>query len=80
MASLKTEKGVVLTTADGHQEHFDKVIVASHSDAALSMLRNGGGATPQEEKVLGMFNWIQNTVVLHSDLKVSGVATIVDYR
>ncbi|TDL22258.1 FAD/NAD(P)-binding domain-containing protein [Rickenella mellea] len=59
---------VVLTTADGQTETYDHVILACHSDQALALLRAGGGATADEERVLGRFGWNRNEAVLHSDV------------
>ena len=59
-----------MTTRSGEKVVYDHVILACHSDAALGILRAGGHVTPQEEKVLGGFQWSQNEAVLHSDVRV----------
>lgn len=68
---------VTLTTADGQSATYDHVILACHSDAALSILRAGGkeggaggGITHDEERILGKFRWNKNVAVLHSDVRV----------
>ncbi|ARN73426.1 NAD(P)/FAD-dependent oxidoreductase [Oceanicoccus sagamiensis] len=60
----RDESGVDVTLADGSVERFDQIIVASHSDQALSML---GDATVAEKEVLGAIPYQQNDVVLHTD-------------
>ena len=60
----RDESGVDITLANGNVERFDQVIVASHSDQALSML---GDATAAEKEVLGAIPYQQNDVVLHTD-------------
>ena len=58
-------------------EKYDHVILTCHSDAALKILKAGGkthgagGITKQEEEILGMFQWISNECVLHSDERVT---------
>ncbi|KAJ7595096.1 hypothetical protein C8J56DRAFT_1123994 [Mycena floridula] len=72
--SLSTGAGknpkVDLTTVDGTVHTFDHVILACHSDAALSILKAGQGLTQEEESVLGTFQWTKNTAILHSDPKL----------
>lgn len=40
---------------------------STHSDTSLQLLRAGGGATADEESILGAFEWSQNEAVLHWD-------------
>ncbi|KAG6854296.1 hypothetical protein C0991_008545 [Blastosporella zonata] len=67
---------ILLRTSTGVSEKYDHVILACHSDDALRILRNGEGieggrgVTPQEEKILGKFQWNKNEVVLHSDVRL----------
>jgi predicted NAD/FAD-binding protein len=61
----RDEQGVTLNFADGHQEQFDKVVFACHSDQALGLL--GTSATADEQSVLGAIAYQQNEVVLHTD-------------
>jgi predicted NAD/FAD-binding protein len=66
-----TESGkILLTTADGKSEEFDHVIMATHTDTTLSILKEGGGVSAQEAKILGSFEWNRNEAVVHSDAKV----------
>ncbi|RSH88935.1 hypothetical protein EHS25_002597 [Saitozyma podzolica] len=59
--------GVELTEAGGAKHIYDHVILATHSDTTLAMLRAGGEATMQEEKALGSWSWSKNEAVLHWD-------------
>ncbi|KAI8475498.1 MAG: cyclopropane fatty acid synthase [Monoraphidium minutum] len=49
----------------GKAREYDAVVLATHSDTALSML--GGGATPAEREVLGAIPYSSNDVYLHTD-------------
>ena len=59
-------EGVALTTHRG-REHFDHVIVATHSDQALAMLQT---PTAAEQAVLGAIHYQPNRAVLHTDTAV----------
>ena len=48
-------------------EHFDKVVVATHSDQALALL---GEPTAQERRTLGAIKYQANRAVLHTDVSV----------
>ena len=52
---------------DGGVEHFDRVIVATHSDQALALLRS---PTTTQRKVLGAIRYQANRAVLHTDSSV----------
>ncbi len=58
--------GVSITTVGG-TERFDKVIVATHSDQALSLLQ---APTAAEQAVLGAIRYQPNRAVLHTDTAV----------
>ena len=58
--------GVTLTSRAG-QEHFDQVIVATHSDQALALLQ---APTAAEQAVLGAIAYQPNRAVLHTDTSV----------
>lgn len=57
-------KGVVISFQDGAEEHFDRVILASHADESLGLLAD---PTAMERAVLGKFAYQPNRAVLHSD-------------
>lgn len=54
---------VKLTTAKGEYE-FDYVVMASHSDESLEMVK---GMPEQKKDLLGRFGYNANTAVLHTD-------------
>jgi predicted NAD/FAD-binding protein len=58
--------GVTVTT-DAGTEQFDQVVLACHSDQALSMLSD---PTPQEKEVLAAIPYQNNVVMLHTDTKM----------
>jgi predicted NAD/FAD-binding protein len=62
----RDEQGVRIIT-DGRTEHFDEVVIATHTDQALAMLRE---ATPNEQHVLGSIRYQSNRAVLHTDASV----------
>ncbi|KAJ9116963.1 hypothetical protein QFC22_004621 [Naganishia vaughanmartiniae] len=61
---------VTLIEDNGTCHEYDYVILATHSDTALEMLRNGGGASKEEEEILGKFEWNKNEAVVHWDEKM----------
>ncbi|MCK6476657.1 MAG: FAD-dependent oxidoreductase, partial [Phycisphaerales bacterium] len=56
--------GHVAVSTDAGTEHFDRVVIACHSDEALSLLAD---PTPQEREILGSISYQRNTAVLHTD-------------
>ena len=61
------DDGVELVEASGSKHIYDHVILATHSDTTLQLLRRGGGLSDEEEKVLGPWQWSKNEAVLHHD-------------
>jgi predicted NAD/FAD-binding protein len=59
-------QGVRIIT-DGHAERFDEVVIATHTDQALGLLREPSG---EERKVLGDIRYQENRAVLHTDASV----------
>jgi predicted NAD/FAD-binding protein len=59
--------GVTLVLADGREQRFDQVVVATHSDQALAMLETPSEA---EQEVLGALPYQSNDVVLHTDTRL----------
>ncbi|NVK54587.1 MAG: FAD-dependent oxidoreductase [Alteromonadaceae bacterium] len=55
---------VVVTDHEGHQETYDEVIFACHSDQALAMLAHPNDA---QTRILGSIGYAENDVVLHHD-------------
>ena len=71
MVSIRNKGSLVeLTTASGESSLYDHVVLACHSDVALSILRAGGDVTKDEETILGMFEWNKNVVVVHNDARL----------
>ena len=56
--------GVRVTDAQGHAQHFDDVVVATHADQALALL---GDADADERAVLGAVHYSDNVAWLHED-------------
>jgi predicted NAD/FAD-binding protein len=67
---------VLLTTESGHAEEFDHVIMATHTDVTLNILKAGGGVSADEERILGGFEWNKNEAVVHSDTSVCTFSTL----
>jgi predicted NAD/FAD-binding protein len=59
-------QGVRIIT-DGHAERFDQVVIATHTDQALSLLRQASG---EERNLLGAIRYQDNRAVLHTDASV----------
>jgi predicted NAD/FAD-binding protein len=64
--AIRGQGGVRIHTDTGI-EWFDKVIIATHSDQALTML---AAPTPQERDTLGAIHYQPNKAVLHTDASV----------
>jgi predicted NAD/FAD-binding protein len=62
----RDDQGVRIVT-DGQVERFDEVVICSHSDQALAMLRD---VTAAEREVLGAIRYQANMAVLHTDARV----------
>lgn len=58
--------GVRIVT-DGLAERFDQVVIATHTDQALSLLREASG---EERSLLGAIRYQDNRAVLHTDASV----------
>jgi len=58
--------GVTLATDRG-EEHFDKVVLATHSDQSLALLSD---ASAQERATLGAIRYHPNRAVLHTDVSM----------
>ncbi|MFT7669812.1 MAG: putative NAD/FAD-binding protein [Planctomycetota bacterium] len=64
---IRTKGGVRVRTARGHDELFDRVVLATHADTSLRLLAD---ATPLEREVLSPFKFQRNEVVLHTDAQL----------
>ncbi|PUE05908.1 NAD/FAD-binding protein [Limnohabitans sp. T6-5] len=62
----RNDAGVRIIT-DGQSENFDAVVVATHTDQALAMLRE---PSRLESEVLGAIRYQDNRAVLHTDASV----------
>ena len=58
--------GVRIVT-DGHAERFDEVVIATHTDQALALLRQPAA---RERELLGAIRYQANRAVLHTDTSV----------
>ena len=61
------DAGVTIRMADGEVGHFDKVILATHSDQALKMLRD---PSSDELRILSAFPYQKNLAILHTDTSI----------
>ena len=59
-------QGVRVIT-DGHAERFDQVVIATHTDQALGLLRE---PSTNERSLLGAIRYQDNRAVLHTDARV----------
>ena len=65
---------VLLLREDGKEEIYDHVILATHGDQAMEIIRDT--ATPEETQIMSGFKTSINTATLHSDLSVGSLFLI----
>ena len=63
----RTPRGVVVHDSHGRHDTCDHVVIAAHSDQALSMLAD---ADTTERGILGAIGYAPNTVYLHRDQRL----------
>lgn len=56
--------GVLIDDGSGRTRQFDHVVIATHADQALALLRD---PSPRERELLGAFRYTRNAAILHSD-------------
>jgi predicted NAD/FAD-binding protein len=66
-AVRRDDDGVVVLPRGGEAERFDQVVLATHSNQALAMLRD---ATPVERSILAAIPYQVNEAVLHTDVRL----------
>lgn len=67
-ALTPTKNGPIVVSANNEHKTFDHVILATHGDQALDILRPV--ATAEEVEILSGFKTSRNVAVLHSDLSL----------
>jgi len=60
----RTNNGVLVRDITGAEKLFDQVVMASHSDQSLKMLKD---ASQQEHEILSAVKYVKNDVWLHRD-------------
>lgn len=63
----KVGKKLLVTSISGAQENFDDVVFATHADIALALLDEPGAGRAE---LLGQFDYVPVTSVLHSDSSI----------
>ncbi|KAL6249763.1 hypothetical protein RBB50_003618 [Rhinocladiella similis] len=66
VTALEPVNGRIVLTTNGRDHEFDHVILATHGDQALKILKSA--ATQEEVDILSGFQTSRNVAVLHSDL------------
>ena len=67
--TVRDDNQIALHLQDGIVDVYDHVILATHGDQAMEIIRET--ATPDEKAIMSEFKTSKNTAVLHSDLSVS---------
>lgn len=63
----RTPHGVIVSDSLGHRETYDHVVIASHSDQALTMLSD---PSADEIAILGAIRYAPNVAYLHRDVRL----------
>jgi len=64
---VRSDEAVQIRTANGEMQDFDAVIFATHADQALAILET---PTQDEQRILGTFEYENNSVVVHTDEQI----------
>ena len=64
---IERDAAGVRVMTDAGTEHFDRLVLATHSDQALALL---GNPSSQEREILGAIRYQPNHAVLHTDASV----------
>jgi predicted NAD/FAD-binding protein len=77
--SLKVQPNgqITLKRVDGNEDIYDHVILATHGDQALQIIRPI--ATIEEKEIMSKFKTSTNTAVLHSDLSVGQIIVLASF-
>jgi predicted NAD/FAD-binding protein len=62
----RTSDGVIVRDVQDGETHFDRVVLATHADQALTLLADADG---EERDVLGSFRYSRNLAILHTDAR-----------
>jgi predicted NAD/FAD-binding protein len=65
----RTESGIELLSVGQEPESFDRVVIATHADEALKLLKD---PSDEELAALGSWSYSSNRTVLHTDARVLG--------
>ena len=67
ISSIKRKNNGVEVSYDDNKEFFDSVIIATHSDQALSLIND---LTEKENDILSKIKYKKNTALLHTDTSI----------
>lgn len=65
--SIKRLKNHILIKSSNHEQTFDAVLIATHSDEALKMLDD---PSAEEQNILSSIKYTKNEIVLHTDTSI----------
>lgn len=63
----RTDSGVEVVDEDGRSESYNAVVLATHADEALALLE---APEPDQQRLLSVFNYSDNGILLHTDTNV----------
>lgn len=67
LAVRREAEGVLVLTGRREWRRFDRIVLATHADQALSLLTD---PSPEEARLLGSFRYSRNRTLLHTDASV----------